>query len=554
MIFKNRKISDRSKILFVMNALLVLLLLWVRVTDETKDDLSIQLYISACDGIENYYHMWASAFRMFVTYGLQKLCPVFAWNYLLQVILIFISINIICNKIMKKFPNIYGGLFAVFTGIALFFQTISTLNFTRTAALIMCAGICPLFEEGWKRKTAGGVWFIIGTLMRFNAVYISIGFLAVLCFAKLLNEEDQAGKRVGKILKLYIAPIVFVFLGVYGMRYAGMRLIGGEPQWRQLFEKNILSENLLDYDLMPYEDATEEYQEWGITENDCDMIRYRMSNSDNEYFTPELYEVFITHFSQKWEADLSGDELQIWMGQLKKYLTGSMFGWFILSSFLVGFLTANSKNRWIIGINFACLCSYLILFCVMGRVVDRVSFGVYLWAGIALLNGCEFHRVKAEKRFALNAAFHHAAVALSCLFIIGFTVFMGIKYQRHVNPEIAELYDYMEENRQYFYVYSGFSEYRSIPNLLYMSDYWNTNNSFYSSNYDISLNEISKMSEYGIKNIYRDAVDSDAIRFINNESMDVIETYIREHYCSTAKAVLQETAAGYSVYRIIDVS
>lgn len=552
-IFKKRKISDRSKILLVMNAVLLILLVFVRVTDETKDDLSIQLYISGCDGIENYYHMWAPAFRMLLTYGLQRVCPVFAWNYLLQVILIFLSINIFCSCIIQKFPGICGGLLAVFTGTALFFQTVSTLNFTRTSGLMMCAGACLIFGEGRKRKTAGVLLFIAGTLIRFNTVYISAGFLAVLCFAKLLQENGELRSRISNVLKGYIFPVALAFLGVYSMRYAGKCLINGEPQWRELYDKNVLSENLLDYDLIPYEEASDEYQAWGITENDCSMIEHRLSNSDNEYFTPELYEVFIANFSQKWKTDVSNDTLKIWIRHIGKYLTKSMFGWFILVSLLAGFIHADRKSKWIAGLDLACLCSYLVLFCIMGRVVDRVSFCVYLWAGVTLLSGCGFHRIEVENGRAFRRIPQKAAVASGCFMIAVFAVFMGMKYQRHTDPKIAELYDYMGENRQYFYVYSGFSEYRSIENLLCMSDYWNTDNSFYSSNYDISPNEMSKMQAYNIKNIYRDAVDSDIIRFMNVDYMDMIETYIREHYCSTAEAVLQETVDGYNVYKIVDM-
>lgn len=109
------------------------------------------------------------------------------------------------------------------------------------------------------------------------------------------------------------------------------------------------------------------------------------------------------------------------------------------------------------------------------------------------------------------------------------------------------------ENK-YFYVHNGFYECRAVKNLLYMNNYWRTDNSFYSSNYDISPNEISKTTLYHIGNLYRDAVNSDTIRFIDKENMNVIEIYIREHYCSTAHAVVEDEIEGYQVYKIIDES
>ena len=51
--------------------------------------------------------------------------------------------------------------------------------------------------------------------------------------------------------------------------------------------------------------------------------------------------------------------------------------------------------------------------------------------------------------------------------------------------------------------------------------------------------------------IYKDAVDSEVIRIIDNTHIDMIETYIREHYCEKAKAVQIDEINGYNVYKII---
>lgn len=536
--------------LVLLNVIWVILLCLVGVTDETKDDFSIQLYISDCDGIANYYHMWASAFRMIFTYWLQRLCPVFAWTYLLHVIVIFISMNIICVRIMRTFPSVYGKLFAAFTGIVLFFQTIATLNFTRTAALVLSAGICLLFEQTRKAKVFGLIWFLIGSLIRFNVVYIAVGFLGIVCLSGLLYADGSLWERIRKISRSYVLPVILVLALSFGLKYAWRGWIDSVPEWKQLYDKNLMSESLLDYDLKPYDELRGEYEKYGITENDCEMIRLRMSNSDNEYFSPELYQVFISEFSEKWQVDLSKETLYIWIVKNGRYLCKSMFGWFILVMLFLGFLKSGRKDKWLIALDFAVFGAYLLLFCILGRIVDRVSFCVYLLAGTAMLNACRFPvgcwTEKEESSLK-------RIVPIGIL-ILAFAAGMGVKYHHQTDDTVAKLFDYMEANKDYFYVHYGFHECKSVKNLLFTKDYWNTDNSFYSSNFDVSPNEISKTSAYHIDNLYRDAVNSDTIRFINKENMDVIETYIREHYCSTAQAVLVDELEGYQVYKIVDAS
>lgn len=534
--------------LVLLNVIWILLLCWVGVTDETKDDFSIQLHISDCDGIANYYHMWASAFRMVFTYWMQRLFPMFAWNYLLHVVVVLISTNIICIKIIRIFSGIYGKLFALFVGSVLFFQTIATLNFTRTAGVVLSAAICLLFETTRREKIFGVVWFLIGSLIRFDVVYIAVGFLGVVCLSGSLETDGNIWNRIRKIFWSHLLPFFLVLILSVGLKYACSVWIDSVPQWKQLYDKNLMSASLLDYDLKPYDEFRDEYLKYGVTENDHEMIRLRMSNSDDEYFTPELYRTLISEFSEKWNVDLSRETLYQWFLKNMQYLKKSMFGWFILAMFLLGFLRGDHKSKWVIGFDFIVFGLYLFLFCVLGRIVDRVSFCIYLLAGTAILNSCKFSACCCTE----GKQIHLKAVIPLAALIMVFTVGMGIKYQHQVNPEIAGLFDYMEAHQEHFYVHSGFYECRAVKNLLYMKDYWNTNNSFYSSNYDISPNEISKTSVYHIDNLYRDAVNSDIIRFINKENMDVIETYIREHYCSMARAVAVDEIEGYQVYKIID--
>lgn len=548
-----RKENRKWYVLMFVNVLLIVLLLFVGLTDETKDDLGMQLYLTGCDGAPTYYYVWASVFRTVATYFLQRLFPAFAWNYLLQVVFIFICINIICWKIMCKMDGYLGVIFGVFTAVLIFFETIATLNYTKTAVLIMCTGTCLLFgKSDKKQKFFGGVMFVLGSLYRFKLVCIPVGFLPIICLWHFVRSEESFSVKVKRCIKEYLIPLFAIFIIVVGLEFVGTFYMDHVPQFKALRDRNILSERLLDYDLKPYDEVEKEYQQWGITENDCNMVKSRMSNSDSQYFTNELYQTMIDHFSQRWNINISADMVKDFAKDIGKYLSKSVFGWFILLLLAFVFFCLRPKHRWLPVLTALSLATFLTFFYIMGRVVNRISFGIYLWVGITLLICLESADMTEKCRKALQGVLKSRVIKSGAvLLLLAGTAAMSAKYQRQVNGEIAEAFDYMTENREYFYFYTRISEEKAINNLLLMKDYWDTGNCFYSSNFDVSVNDFSKMQTYGIDNIYRDAVDSDVIRFVDNMHMEQIEQYVREHYCADAKAVQVDKVGNYNVYRIV---
>lgn len=516
-------------------------------TDETKDDLGLQLYISDCNGSANYYHMYSSPLYSMTVYALQKIFPTFAWNYLLQVIMIFISILIISNEILEHLPDTVGKFVSIFFSVLLYFNTISSLNFTRTSALVICAGICLLCKEHYV-KWIGGIWFLIGMIVRHSVICIAIGFWAVVFLSALWKEKALLKVRIKNVLLRYGLPM-FCLLGMSaGICSLEKVIINSNEEWKHLFEKNTLSAGVLDYELRSYDEASEEYQKYGISENDCKMIEKRMSNGDDSYFTIDLYKIFISRFSEKWKFEISFYTLQMWIRELGRYLSSSCFGWIVLGSLLSTFFITDRKNKEIIFLIGICIACYLLLFCLLGRVVNRVSFGVYLCGFVTLLLCCSF---PIPKFSILKKRYGSILNICAIVFLLMFVGSMSIKYQRQTDEMIAELYDYMEQDKEHFFFYNGFSEYRCVENLLLMKDYWNTKNSFYSSDFDVSPNEKEKFLSYGIENIYKDSVDSNTIRFINCSDMDIIIRYIQEHYCETAKALVVDEIGEYKVYQVV---
>lgn len=546
-----KRINAKILAVLAINIIFILLLCMVGLSDETTDDLGVQLFISGCDGAATYYHQWASAFRILSAFALQRLIPQLAWNFVIQVIFIAVSINVICLEIMRKMPRMTGGVLAVFTSVILFFQTVSVFNFTRTAALVMCAGLCLLLHEKKTEKWCGGFLLVYAVTFRISILCISVGFVAIIWLWYMANSEGSLYERLRKISKPCIILIVAAYAAALLVELAGQAYMTTQTEWREFYDRAFLSGEVMDFGLEDYEVNGKKYAQWGISENDYNMVAARFSNSDSTVFTNDVYHKLIETSSQKWKLDYSFETLGIWCRNIGSYIVRSCFSWYILGSLLLALLVYKGKKKWIPLLTMACLGAYLLVFCVMGRVVNRVVFGVYLCAGITLLI-C-YHRddlTEKAKRIEDKLQCRKIIYALYlCLAV--FTVCMGFKYHRTLLPDIIGIYDYMEEHEDNFYFYTKFSEYKAIDNLMLTRDYWNTENTMYSSDYDTARNNISKFEKYGIENIYKDAVDSEVIRIIDNTHIDMIETYIREHYCESAKAVQIDEINGYNVYKII---
>lgn len=546
-----KKINPKVLAIFVINILLILLLCAVGLSDETTDDLGVQLFISGYDGIATYYHQWTSAFRILTAYALQRLFPWFAWNFVIQVIFIFISIDVICVEIMRKLQGKAGIALAAFTAVILFFQTVSTFNFTRTAALIMCAGLCLLLHEKRSEKWCGGILFVYAITVRISIICISVGFVAIILLWYLVNSEGSLSEKIRKILKPCIIPIAAAYAAALLVELIGQAYMTAQPEWRKFYDRAFLSGEVMDFGLEDYEDAAQMYEQLGISENDYNMVAARFSNSDSTVFTDDMYHQIIEHSSKKWKMEYSSETIKGWCRSIGTYLVRSCFGWYVLGALFLALAYYKGKKKWLPLLTIACLGAYLLMFCIMGRVVNRVIFGVYLCAGITLLICYDPDDLSDRAKKIGDKLQACRREYVFYLFLAVFTVFMGVKHQRSLLPDIIGIYDYMEEHEDNFFFYTKFSEYRAVDNLMLMSDYWDTGNTMYSSDYDTAQNNISKFQKYGITNIYKDAVDSDMIRIIDNTSIDMIETFIQEHYCESARAVKIDDINGYNVYKIV---
>lgn len=291
----------------------------------------------------------------------------------------------------------------------------------------------------------------------------------------------------------------------------------------------------------------------GLSENDYMMISTRMSNSDPSVFTNSLYTNIDNMMSEK---NISIPKLFILtFNNIVRYTLVNTLGKIVIIMLLISLFLINPNKKWMALLTFAMICSYFLLFGILGRTVERVTTNIYFFALITLLfcyNKSDYSIFynKMTSRITKRTNTLVISIIIS-LFTISITPYGDLKAERDKSE--SEIFDYIEQNTQNFYALTlGVSnEYALIDNLLMYDEYWNTWNSFYLTQFPISSHENAKFQKYSVGNLYKDSINSDIIRIVDKEYIDIIIAHIQEHYDSKATIELVDSIGNYNIYKIV---
>ena len=128
------------------------------------------------------------------------------------------------------------------------------------------------------------------------------------------------------------------------------------------------------------------------------------------------------------------------------------------------------------------------------------------------------------------------------------------KEQQEKNKETM---DVLSKDKRHYYLFSARDTNRIYDNVWGM---FQTVEVGYYSNLGLSNRYYfpdieATLDNYGIKNIMEESVDSDVIRFAatiyNPEYIDIVTTYIREHYNDKVESVLIKQIGEVNIYSIV---
>lgn len=535
---KRKTLNYRIISIILINIVFFVLLAVFGLNDETKDDFLMQSYFMNLDGASSMFHMWSNSLWSIMVYSLQKIIPNFCWHYLLQFLLVIVSLNMLILWVLKRIKTDECTLVLVSIVIAFYayLSTIYKFNYTRTAGFVMSVGLLYIFGKEKTNVIIGLVLFAIGTIIRFNVIYISVGYIFVALLHEITNNEDKFAHRVIILLSLFFICLT--------MRQISRGIFGLHDEWVTLKEYNNAQSAVADYPIPDYESNILFYSNLGIKEIDYHMIKTRMADSDPSFFTSELL-LSIANGKVSKKSFVTKNFFYELLLNLKNIICTMPLG--LLATLALCFLLLFGDHRLSVFLNTLVTLAYIFLFTYLGRTVERVEICILFFSIVSLF-------LCSLKQDEIQISSIKKVILLVSIVLTLVSSFSNNRIHiKRVVTDYQNIYYYTESDTNHFYLFSTGTlvEYIAVPNLLLSKYYWNTSNTFYLTQFPISPHEKSKLETYMIENIWSDCVDSKTIRIVDISNIDLMVEYIREHYCSTARAELVDVVNIFKIYRII---
>ncbi len=535
-------------------AVLAGMLLLLRPAFETNDDISIAMIVNGAWGVHDPHvicqnYLLGLVYSLFYRIGHGSI----PWYTILQFAAIFAAMTTVTwiwfQKLSRQQAWLVNGILMIYFGYECYIR----MQYTKTAGVMLAAGVLLLFYELEKEKAAvkGLIWGVFlavaGSLYRFEEAAICCVLLAGIGFYFLMTASGWKEARKKKLIPLFS---VFGLTGalMIGAEVLDHRIYASDPQWDAYMKYNDLRSDLTDYSMASYKEHEKEYQELGINKT-----AYRIFKNGLNFYDPD---VFPLETVEKIDQMRPRNQLskQLVKNFFKEFPIGYLkiptFYGFLLLTFLWFFWKKNGWFVWLIAGYEICAMGAIDFYLYYeGRYLEnRVETG--LWFAIALVMIWLYDRKKVQ------IAEKTALAALGCLLLASQSTWKENWRVLTVQTETDRDYlrdsflEAVETDPDGLYLakvgtitYTGYGCLDAVPegrfeNVVWYGG-WEMGNPLWQK----------KMAEYGVTNPYRDLIDKEHVYLVDNK-IDLTVKYIRQYYQKNVEAELVKEAGYLQVYRI----
>lgn len=528
----------------LMNALfLVLSLVCFHPHFEENDDVIISFILEGVYGSAGEYHLvYINSCLGALLKTFYALIPLVKWYTLMQYLLLFIAFTAITWILSQKVNN--GKLMAVLFLLFSFYEGYVSLQYTKTAAIIVVAGYLLIFSGLRQNKRGqlllGGVLGLCGALYRFEIfLLVSVFMLGV----GLWELYCYRGERKS-VIRRGVITFASLFLLVGLLKYADWTNYQHDTNWREYMEFNEARTDLLDYqyDLLDYAEHGEQLSALDVSQNDA-MLYLTWQFGDDRVFHQQLI------------ADLlaidNGKMIDIKM--CKAFVENLYNEFFTVNAAMLGgvllllwMITSDKKNKLLWIYSLAVLCLSLCYFQYSGRWSHRIVFAAWFaYLAIMML----YSDVESKQTM-------HGMAAILIFLNIGLLFTSVTVYRDYIRNEAkAEaLAEYTQSQKDYLYLIDTFTDQNSykydifkvyesgcFSNRAYFGG-WLTNSPIY--------RQVTKA--FGYQNAY-EALQKNTdgnVYLIDNCYPEEKLLFIEEHYGEKLSLEPFENVGGYQIYRV----
>lgn len=563
-VFLCRLLSNHWTKALLLNLLfLAVSLLVFGSTHETNDEFTIAAIASGAYGESSPYLVFSNIlYGYFVTF-LHTLFQPVNWYIVTQMVFCFVCATILSYIFYEKYGSYVGTLINLSVLFVLALNHYVWLQFSKNSAFIMMTGFLMVLYAVQKRKRsrwiAGGIFLAcVGFMIRYNNIFIVSCFFFLICLVELLIKQRFSFKKEywKKNLRLFLS------FGILFACAASLFLINTvayrrNTEWKYFMEYSEARSDLLDYGLPKYYDHQKELNAMGITSTDLVMLKDWNFNDPERFDINTLQALVKMQREDKAEARHEKGIFHQVAGLANEIGSKAVdlpVGRVMVLALVLFLLLCAPRNLWhagVIVISTVALYGYLYL---IGRIVYRAEYGIWLCAAVLLLYCFD------ETRLHLHSIRRSVLRKL----LLGYTIMLVVsnftylrdnwkKIDKVFEPNMEHAVSAMSADTDHVYLLdvlsfneidNGFSPFEARPkglfhNIIFLGG-WSTN-----APYTLQVER-----QNGVTNPYRDVIDSDKLLIVDNKRIETKIHYIREHYCATARYELVNCIGGYNIYQI----
>ena len=537
-------------------------------TPKSDDYDMVMILYGAYTGEYTPYMLYSNIIMGKVIQGLLTIFPSVSWYYVLLSGGILLSLITVIYIYTKKSNSLEWMITSVPFLLLAGYELYIRITFTKVSGVLISAGFLWLLylidkNSRFSIKYIWGIILIIyGVLIRgpMFEVIVAVFFSSFILY--ILQAFRRKDKKAIKGVMYFVFLVILLWMVTEALGKTSSHLRSMNEEWKYYSEVNGKRSALIDYGWPDYNTYLEEYERLGISENDVLLWKNCAVINDTEILTPTLLEqirsIAPTQADKKISEIIDSSSKKM----ISYYLddTGIFF-------FLIGciFLVLQKKKSGlipIIGVGGCCLFSYYYM-SYMGRLQHHVDVVVMIAGAFLLLYYCFPSEVKRKTQLQLCISMGFVFIIFIQRFYINisnssyYTEELGKPGKSQIenykkNKDLLELFSEDENHLYNFLAYETNWTYDAAWNIFEVvtPDFYH--NLYTTNRYAIPPTD-QILSNYSIKNVYKEAIDSDVVYYVSTdrlrEHMDILCQYLKEHYNENTYYTIVKQIDDVNVYR-----
>lgn len=562
--------------------ILSLLLLLFEPTTKWDDYEMTQTLYGACSGNYSHVLLWANILWGYVIEGLLKIFPMVSWYYVTQYIGMFVAFVVVTYVLLKQRVFDDNGYLIFFPLFIIAYEFYIRITFTKTAGLMIAAGIVLLLyliDTECKRVVpyvGGVVLVLLGNIFRSGVLlmnlFISLSVFIIYVLRKVKNKklDDVVTWRALKGVPLFVCLVLLMVVASQGLDKLNYRLVSQQKGWEEYFEYNSARSSIIDYPLPDYETFKEQYEELDVSENDLKMWVDLVLLTNPKTLTPERMREIRAISNVKIERNIIQSTIQA-NKELGKYLCKNNIVFFAFLMSLLLLVKCQGKRGACDGmlITLFCLSSYYYLFW-RGRTGHHVDVTIFMMGTFLTLYYCYNREKQQQKQLQIKKWRWYGVIVLlniiaviACYNLVATSSYYGntfedVESQKERYQENYNLLKMFSDDREHLYIMRSREANTimpcfTVPQMIEKGFYHNIYRMFQYASPEMR----TPLTEFNIP-------DDDPMSVITNderiyycssvedeEQIDIIVTYLREHFDENARAYIAKKIDGVTLYQFV---